>query len=186
MPWGLSIVLTLAIASSPFQWYAARRVATSIIRLTSWRPGRTRVATSIVVFYPLSYPLVTALSPALYQQRSGLVDSLLTYPFWIGVVFAVQLSLLLIVVDLGRLLFYPAYRKLKKDRKRWQRWLRAQAAVTLVLTGAVAAYCGIRVYEDTLGVRVRRVAFRFRHPRFAYTCAAAGSPRECNPPECEY
>src|SRR5262249_24451881 len=107
----------------------------------------------------LSYPLVTALSPALYQQRSGLVDSLLTYPFWIGVVFAVQLSLLLIVVDLGRLLFYPAYRKLKKDRKRWQRWLRAQAAVTLVLTGAVAAYCGIRVYEDTLGVRVRRVAF---------------------------
>jgi predicted MPP superfamily phosphohydrolase len=158
MPWALNILLILAIASSPFQWYAARRISTSITRLTSWRPRRTKLATAAVVFYPLSYPLVATVSyllgaPAVYQQRSLLVDALLTYPFWIGVVFAVQLSLALLVFDAGRLVLYPAYRR-RKDK-----WRKAQAGLTLLLTGAIAIYCGIRIYTDTLGVRIRHATF---------------------------
>src|SRR5262245_41369618 len=111
MPWALNMVVMLAIASSPFQWYAFRRISTSISTLTSWRKSRTRLATAAVVFYPVFYPLVAAISyavgePQVYQRSSLLVDALLTYPFWIGVVFAVQLSLLLIVADASRLPFY--------------------------------------------------------------------------------
>jgi predicted MPP superfamily phosphohydrolase len=154
MPWALNTVLMLAIASSPFQWYAAWRISRSITRLTSWRPGRTRAATAAVVFYPVCYPVVATVSyvlgaPRVYQQGNIVVDALLTYPFWIGVVFAVQLSLFLIVVDAGRLALFAAFRKHK------ERWLRAHAGVTLALTCAVALYCGFRVYRDTLGVRVR-------------------------------
>src|SRR5262249_43939525 len=118
MPWALNMVVMLAIASSPFQWYAFRRISGSISTLTSWRRRPTRMATSAIVFYPVSYPLVAAISyaigePQVYQRGSLLVDALLTYPFWIGVVFAVQLALLLIVVDVARLALYPAYRKNK-------------------------------------------------------------------------
>jgi predicted MPP superfamily phosphohydrolase len=159
MPWAINVVLILAIASSPFEWYAATRIAASITTLTSWRPRRTRCATAAVIFYPLSYPLVTTLSyllgaPKVYQQRSLLVDALLTYPFWIGVVFAVQLSFALLLLDAGRLVLYPAYRK-HRDR-----WLASQAGLTLLLTGAIAIYCGLRIYTDTCRVQVRHAAFQ--------------------------
>jgi len=116
------------------------------------------MATAAVIFYPVTYPVVAAMlyavgEPQVYQRRSLLVDALLTYPFWIGVVFAVQLSLLLLLVDASRLALYAAYRKRK------EKWLRAQAGVILVLTSVVALYCGFRVYSDTLRVRVRHVAF---------------------------
>src|SRR5262249_41352950 len=158
MPWALNIVVMLAIASSPFQWYAFRRISGSISTLTSWRRRRTRMATAAVIFYPVSYPLVAALSyaigePQVYQRGNSMVDALLIYPFWMGVVFAVQLSLLLIVVDAGRLALYAAYRNHK------ERWLRMQAAVTLLLTCLVGLYCGFRVSRDTLRVRVRHTSF---------------------------
>jgi predicted MPP superfamily phosphohydrolase len=168
MPWALNVVLILAVASSPFQWYATWRISTSITRLTSWRPRRTKVGTAAIIFYPILYPLLTTLSfavgaPRVYQQGNVLVDALLIYPFWIGVVFAVQLSFVLLLLDVGRLALYPAYRKYK------DRWLSAQAVATLVATGTVALYCGARVYSDTLTVRVRRAAFN-----------VAGLPPELN------
>src|SRR5215831_9152191 len=157
MPWALNVLVMLAIASSPFQWYASHRISTSITRLTTWRPRRTRIATAALVFYPVVYPIVAAVSyalgqPRVYQQANVIVDALLTYPFWIGVVFAVQLSMVLLVVDAGRIALYPAYKKHK------ERWLKAQAAATLALTCAVAFYCLFRVYRDTLGVRVRQAS----------------------------
>jgi predicted MPP superfamily phosphohydrolase len=113
----------------------------------------------VVIFYPLSYPLVTMVSylvraPSVYQQRSLLVDALLTYPFWIGVVFAVQLSLVLLALDAGRLVLYPAYRK-RKDK-----WRSAHAGLTLLLTCAIAIYCGLRIYTDTQRVRTRHATFQ--------------------------
>jgi predicted MPP superfamily phosphohydrolase len=158
MGWALNTVVMLAIASIPFQWYAFRRISTSITRLTGWRSRRIRMATAAFVFYPVCYPLIAAVSyavgePRVYQQANSLMDALLTYPFWIGVVFAVQLSLVLLVIDAGRLALYPVYRKDKK------KWLKVHAIVTVALTCAVALYCGFRVYTDTLGVRVRHEVF---------------------------
>jgi predicted MPP superfamily phosphohydrolase len=126
------------------------------------------MATAAFVFYPVCYPLIAAVSymvgePRVYQQANSLMDALLTYPFWIGVVFAVQLSFVLLVIDAGRLVLYPAYRKDKN------KWLKVHAIVTVALTCAVALYCGFRVYIDTLGVRVRHEVF-----------PVAGLPAELN------
>src|SRR5262249_51018728 len=112
----------------------------------------------LVVFYPALYPLAM-LSGLLsgstaVNQSSTLVDDVFKYPFWIGVVVAVQLAMVLLVLDLARLILFPIYRR----RKKAVRSLVAQ--LVLVLAALTFIYCAVRVRTDTSGVRTERVVAR--------------------------
>jgi predicted MPP superfamily phosphohydrolase len=155
MPWSLNVIVMVAAATIPFEFYAASRISRALVSATGWRKSRVRLATFIVVFYPALYPLVSIvdflINRRLPTQRAGsLWDGLLTYPFWCGTVFVVQLCILLIVLDVGAFslgLILQAYRERVRS---------AAAVITLVLAIAVPVYCGYRIRTDMFSVKVVR------------------------------
>jgi predicted MPP superfamily phosphohydrolase len=162
MPWSLRMLTILTLAGGLFQWYVARRTIKSVATISGWSEKRIRTTTLAIFFWIISYPLVMIASYFLgfgniaraLQSSSALLDALIVYPFWIGIVFAVQVALLLLLIDLTRLVLFPIYKKRKA------RWAQAQAwvVVALVLTGAI--YVPARVYSDTLRLRTRETELR--------------------------
>jgi len=153
MPWSLNLVVIISVAALPFEVYAASRISRAITTITSWPLKRVRPATFIIVLYPDLYPLVSWLEFSINHrvptQRAGAVwDALLTYPFWCGIVIVVQISLILIAIDVASLLSRLILRT-KRDRIRY-------IAAWMVAGGAVLTpvYCAYRIWSDMYTVKV--------------------------------
>ena len=155
MPWQLQMIVLLACVSAPIQWYVAHRLAGALRSVTNRRKRSIRTATYLVVFYPALYPLAMLggfLSGTNAVSRSStLVDDVFKYPFWIGVVIAVQLAMILVVLDLARLILFPIYRRHKDRAPLLIAWL------TLGLAFLSGIYCAVRIRTDTSGLRTERV-----------------------------
>lgn len=156
MPWTLRMLLIFALAGALFQYYVARKAVSAFSLVTGWRRQRIRLTALAILFWMVLYPILMVGSYSLglggvsrALQTSTLLDALFTYPFWLGVILAIQLALFFLILDAVKLLLYPLYKR-HKDR-----WLRAQswAVITLICVGAV--YVVARFYNDTFTVRVR-------------------------------
>jgi predicted MPP superfamily phosphohydrolase len=159
MPWSLNIVVALGVATLPFEFYAATRISRALIATTGWGRSRLRLAIFTLVFYPALYPIVSILDFLVNQrpptQQAGtLWDALLIYPFWCGIVFIVQLCILLIVLDAGSMVL----RLILKPHK--ERIRSVAAVLTIVLAVAAPIYCGYRIRTDMFSVKVVRTTLR--------------------------
>jgi uncharacterized protein len=157
MPWSLRMLLFITLASSLFHFYVARKSIKAIAALTGWPKKRIRVTTlallTWVVLYPLlmigSYYLKLGGVTRALQQANSALDLFVTYPFWAGIILAVQVSLLFLLIDLARLLLFPIYRKNKA------RWLRAEAIFVVAIISLGSLYVVGRIYSDTFTLRTR-------------------------------
>ena len=162
MPWTLRMLMFFTLAGVLFQYYVARTTIDSIETVTGWQKKRIRVGAMAVILWLVLYPLLmlgghflrlVGLSRA-FQESNMALDVLITYPFWMGMILAIQLTALLLLMDVLKLALYPLYRK---HRSRWTR-VEAWAVVVLVLAGAV--YVVARVYNDTFTLRTRETELR--------------------------
>lgn len=156
MPWTARMVLIVGALCVPFQLYAAHRVGTAISLLTGWRKSTVRGTATVALLYPALYPLfalagITLGMPRLYAQ-SSMVDKFLTFPFWIGVVIAVQISLVLLAADILFVILYYLF----KDKR--LTLVRARTVLTVALAATLLIYCVGRIYADTLTVRTKRTS----------------------------
>jgi predicted MPP superfamily phosphohydrolase len=159
MPWPVRMFFFLALLSAPFQWYVARKIVNAVLITTDWPRSRIRKVAVTVHFFLALYPILLLASylfgfSSVFLGSSTLIDALLIYPFWFGIVLAVQLSLLFLAIDLLQLLLHPI-RRLHKIN-----WLNTQAWLTILLACAAPLYLAVRIYNDTLKVRVRQSEIR--------------------------
>jgi hypothetical protein len=162
MPWTLRMLLMFTLAGALFQWYVAQKTINALAAITGFERRTIRLTAWAVLFWLVLHPLLmfssyflglTGVSQAL--QRSNLVvDALITYPFWAGIILSIQVALFFLVMDAMRLLLYPVY---KKQRLRWQK---AQAWLVLALVCGGAIYVVARIYSDTFTVRTREIDFQ--------------------------
>jgi predicted MPP superfamily phosphohydrolase len=162
MPWTLRMLLLFTLAGALFQWYVARKTINAVATVTSIKRRKVRLTAWAVLFWLVLHPLLmfgsyflglSNVSQAL-QRSSLFVDALITYPFWAGVVFSIQVALLFLVMDAVRILLFPIY---KKNKARWQR---TQAWLVIALVCAGAIYVVARIYNDTFTVRTRERELR--------------------------
>ncbi|HLG14616.1 MAG TPA: metallophosphoesterase [Blastocatellia bacterium] len=158
MPWTMRMTLMLALAGLAFQFYIGRKTTNALATLTGWPKKRIRLSAAAIALWVVTYPLVVLTSyifqiNGVYQsfQASSLArDALITYPFWIGVILAIQLALFFLVLDAARLLLLPVYKRHKP------KWLRVEAWAVLALFCAGLVYVVARVYVDLNHTRIRR------------------------------
>ena len=99
MPWAVRMALMVSLGALLIQWYAARRTTSSLAKLGFNRVVVNRTAIVVVIWLML-YPLLLIagyLTGAgrfvqTLQRSSPLLDAVLVYPFWVGVVVAGQLG----------------------------------------------------------------------------------------------
>jgi predicted MPP superfamily phosphohydrolase len=162
MPWMFRMTLLLALAASLFQLYAGRKTVRAIATLTGWRRRALHLTAGAVELWLLAYPLLILVSYSFdlqgvfrsFQRSSEVQDALITYPFWIGVVLAVQVSMFFLVLDIGKLLCFPVYRKRKAA------WQRIESYIVIALVCGTGIYVLGRVYSDLHTVRVHRTELR--------------------------
>jgi predicted MPP superfamily phosphohydrolase len=159
MPWPVRMFFFLALLSAPFQWYVARKIVNAVSITTDWPRSRIRKVAVAVHFFLALYPILLLASylfgfSSVFLGSSILIDALLIYPFWFGIVLAVQLSLLFLAIDLLQLPFRLIRNRCKIN------WLSAQAWLTMILACTAPVYLAARIYNDTLRVRTRQIEIR--------------------------
>lgn len=162
MPWTLRMLLLFTLAGALFQWYVALKTINALAVVTGFERRTIRWAVIGVWFWLFLHPLLVFGNYFFsggqilqsYQRSNPLLDALVTYPFWAGIIFAIQVALFLLVMDAIRLMLFPVYRKHKP------RWQKAQSWATLILVCAGIVYVAARIYLDTFTVRSRESELR--------------------------
>ncbi|HEY6330447.1 MAG TPA: metallophosphoesterase [Blastocatellia bacterium] len=159
MPWSLNLIVLIGAAALPIEFYAASRISNALDVSTGWRKSRVRLATFVVVFYPILYPALSfidfLLSGRAPIQRTGAVwDTLLMYPFWCGIVVIVQFCIIVVVLDAVSLTLRAV---LKTHRERIKS---VAAATTLTLAVLATIYCAYRIRRDMFGVKIAQTTLR--------------------------
>ncbi len=153
MPWIVRMLLLLSASLLILYGYVIRRLAWALARWTGHSVSRWRWRLAGVAVAMNLYPLVALggylLDSSFWRTalRGGhpLVDALLTYPFWIGLLVALQLFVIFLLLDLGRAL-----------ARLWGRNPEVWIARLMLGAGAVVLlYTPIRAYWDTRQIRIR-------------------------------
>jgi hypothetical protein len=158
MPWSIRMLLMLALAGSVFQFYVLRRTTLALARVSGVSKKVIRIVAATLALWFSLYPIVSVGSYAVgtrgilnsLQGYNILPDALIVYPFWIGLIFSVQVAMILLIVDAVRLILFPLYKKHKVTWLKYQSWL----VISLVCIGVV--YTIARIYSDTFTVRTRQ------------------------------
>jgi uncharacterized protein len=157
MPWSLRMTLMLALVGSLLQIYVALKIANSLAEVSGWQKKTTRWRVLFFVLWFNSYPLLLVISYILgfdnllrtLQRPGALAKTLSVYPFWLGLVFAAQLAMFFIMLDVASLFLSRFSGNYKK------RWPTHRVRIALALTVIIAIYAMARVYSDTWTVRTR-------------------------------
>ena len=111
MPWSLRMLLMLALAGSVFQFYVLRRTTLALANVSGMSKKVIRIGAATVALWFSLYPIVSAGSYALgtrgilnsLQGYNILPDALIVYPFWIGLIFSVQVAMIFLMLDGGQI-----------------------------------------------------------------------------------
>jgi hypothetical protein len=155
MPWLLRMLLILSFVILLGYGYVGRKLDWALAQLTPWSSPRRPLFIFLAVVLLNLYPAVTLVTYLMksdiwmtaVQGGSRFIDLFLTYPFWVSVIFVLQLLPFLLLTDLGRFILAP----LAKNPMTWTTWY---AKLVLLLICVVAVYTVVRVYHDTGRIRV--------------------------------
>jgi predicted MPP superfamily phosphohydrolase len=155
MPWIVSTILSIFIPLAAIYVYVCRRLYKSLRIVTVLDPKNIKRVT-IVSALLLNVLPILFLATFLLWGREGtkffsgdyrLVDILVVYPFWFALVIVVQLFLLIILLDVGTILFYSLYRR---NREKWRIF---KSKTILAIASFVAIYSVIAIIAATWNVR---------------------------------
>ena len=161
MQWSSRVLLTLALAAIPFQWYVLRTISNALGTALGLSRKRLRVGIATAVAWLSLYPLAVISSETFrldqvaqaLQKSELLTDILITYPFWIGLILVLQLTILFLPIHLVWIALLP----LTKNNN--ARWVKVRSALVLVVLFVTAVYVILRVYNDTFTIRTRETSF---------------------------
>jgi len=107
MPWIIATTLTVFVPLILVYYYISKRIIASVVTMTNWDRKRVRRVVLGILLYINLYPLLFLAAfliggrtriPA-FSGESFVLDLLFAYPFWFGLVIAVQLLLVFLVMD---------------------------------------------------------------------------------------
>jgi len=85
-----------------------------------------------------------------FTRGNRLVDFVLAYPFWIGVILLIEVVPWLLLIDFVKLPLYPIFDQMRS------KWYTVQYQVVLAVLGVILLYILVRVIVDSTRVRITR------------------------------
>jgi predicted MPP superfamily phosphohydrolase len=156
MHWPVSLHIYIAIPYLLLYWYVGTKFTNALVH--GFQCKRRIIKNILLIFalWPLCVPLILFVGSYIDESwvlkitlgEIRILDYLLLYPFWVGLVCIVELGIVFLFSDIARLLFSRPYR-----RNRGQ-WLHVQGWIIVGTTVLVLLYVGITIYRDTATVRI--------------------------------
>lgn len=152
------MTLTLVPALLAAYAYTGWKLYHGLARLTTWPKEPLKFYLLAGAVYLNLHPLLLLLLHTAgfksfvrsVQQGQKLWDVLFTYPFWLGLVFVIELIPWLLVTDVIKIPLFPLFQRHRTT------WLDIQSKAVLALAGVLAVYVLFRVFVDTNHIRVTR------------------------------
>ena len=162
MPWIIATTLTVFVPLILVYLYIGKRITAAVVAIRNRDKKRVGRIVFGVILYVNLYPLLFLAAfliagrtriPA-FSGESFVLDLFFTYPFWFGLVIAVQLALVFLLADAIRLflrIVSPA---------RITEWKRIHAQAILAVVGVLTIYSVSIIVKDTWTVRIAEKTVR--------------------------
>ena len=156
MPWIIATTLTVFVPLILVYYYISKRIIASVVTMTNWDRKRVRRVVLGILLYINLYPLLFLAAfliggrtriPA-FSGESFVLDLLFAYPFWFGLVIAVQLLLVFLVMDGIRVTARVV------SRKNLNTWERLHSQGVMLAVAFLTVYSVVTIVRDTWTVRV--------------------------------
>lgn len=146
--------------------YLAVRITGAIKQTFNIERGLIKFLTIFIPLYFISYPIIGlvgylfGVQGIISQFRFGgkIFDALFTYPFWFGLVFAVQTFLLFLAVDITK--FILSFVKVYSLQTRLAF---VYPRLILILAFASALYSAVKIYIDTNSIKVNAIDLKVKN-----------------------
>lgn len=156
MPWILVVTLVIGASLLIVFGYCGWSLTRSLLLLTNRPPAVVRRAVALPLVYFNLFPVVFLVAYLIagrevvpfFAGESRLIDILLVYPFWIALIIAVQLFMLLLFLGALKLLLYPLYKVRRLS------WDTLHARIAVIATIVLMVYSVGVVVKDTWTIRV--------------------------------
>jgi predicted MPP superfamily phosphohydrolase len=165
MPWIVRITVTILPLILVAYVYIGWKFYHTAIHFFDWPKTQLKAYLLAAITYLNLHPLLLLLVHAVGWQslarsaREGnrIWDFLFCYPFWIGLLIAVELLPWFLAMDIVKLPFFPFYKRFKTT------WLDIQFKVVLTLFVVFSLYTFFRVVFDTTHIRVSKFKLTYRN-----------------------
>ncbi|MFQ5602338.1 MAG: metallophosphoesterase [bacterium] len=165
MPWVFRILLTFMPLFLLGYIYSGWKLFNGINHVLGWPVDQVRFYLISILGYINCYPMLLLLLHALRLNRiaksaregNWFWDVLFGYPFWIGVIYLIEVIPWLLAIDIIKFPLYPIYKKYSTH------WLNIQHHVVLSVFAVYLIYVIFKVLADTVRMPVSKIALTFRN-----------------------
>lgn len=121
----------------------------------------------IIPLYLLSYPLIGLVGYiggfqsiiSAFRFGNKILDVFFVYPFWFGLVFAIQTILPILVIDILKLIISPLVASVIQMKINF-----IYPRLIILLTITTALYSGIKIYKDTNSIELTTINLKLQIP----------------------
>lgn len=156
MPWVISMGLSIALPLLAIYFYNIRLLLNAFSSQFDWDRKKAKRWILLVCGYLNLLPFLALVAWLVGGRQATIaftgeipvIDYLIVYPFWFSLVITVQMFLLFILWEVGRLILFPLYRKYKDA------WKRAEPKYVIGVFLFTLIYSTTTIYAHTWIIRV--------------------------------
>lgn len=157
MPWVVSMGLTIAVPLLAMYYYNIRLLLNAFSSQLGWDRKKAKRWMLLVCIYLNLLPFLALIvwlvggrqATVVFTGEVPLVDYLIVYPFWFSLVITVQMFLLFLSWEVGKLALFPIYRKFKDS------WKKAEPKYIIGIFLFTLIYSTTTIYANTWVIRVQ-------------------------------
>jgi predicted MPP superfamily phosphohydrolase len=156
MRWPVSLHIYIAIPYLLLFWYVGTKFTNAVVYGFQYQRRIIKSILFVFALWPLGVPLILFIGNYIDESwvlkitlgEIRVLDYILLYPFWVGLVCVIELGIVYLISDIVRLLFSRPYRRIR------ERWLHVQGRIIVTVTVLVLSYVVITIYRDTSTIRI--------------------------------
>jgi uncharacterized protein len=156
MPWSIFLHIILVIPYLLLYWYVGTKLTNAFVHGVRCQRGTVKTVFLIFTAWPVGVPLFLLIGYFIDRSwvlgitigESRILDYVLFYPFWFGLVCVAQMGPLFFLSEILKLICFHSYNHSK------ERWLRIQGKILLALTALMLCYVALTIHSDTFTLRI--------------------------------
>ncbi|CUS80272.1 hypothetical protein JGI20_00033 [Candidatus Kryptobacter tengchongensis] len=160
MPWVLKMTLLLLGLLILIYLYLSVKISSVVKQITNTNETIVKLFAVFIPVYLLSYPLVgligyiSGFQGIISSLRLGnrIFDAFFTYPFWFGLVFAIQTLFPILIIDIVKLFITPF---VTSSIQMKINFLYPRLIILISLT--MALYSGVKIYADSNSIKLNTI-----------------------------
>lgn len=163
MPWVLKMTLILLSLLILIYLYLSVKISNAVKQIVTVNQKIVRFFAILIPLYLISYPIIgfigylSGFQGIIYAFRFGdkTFDTFFTYPFWFGLVFAIQAFFPILIIDIAKAIISPFVTLPIQMRINF-----LYPRLIFLISLTIALYSGVKIYTDTKSINLNTINFR--------------------------